>query len=231
MPEAQFTPQTDLNVQPWPGNDEGEAVFTRPTMARFILEDGDLPEIKEKASLALEAAGFPKTDRGKAEAISAFARSAMSYVNDPPMRQSCYRPRYMLCAKGASVCVKLGNCVNMNCALGALLRSAGFDVKVQGIHYGPGIQDHVNVVALLRDEGNKWVECDATTTKPVGYVSSGTKVLCDPLDPKVTGFGVAGGKFVERAGRGMMPPCSPAMHRPSSAPGLRPGSFRSRAEA
>ncbi|MDE2022182.1 MAG: hypothetical protein KGI71_04730 [Patescibacteria group bacterium] len=195
MPDPQFTPQTDLHVEPWPGNDEGEARLTRPTMAKFIVEDGDLPEMRERVSSILEAAGWPKTDRAKVEAICAAARVQMHYVSDAPRRESVYRPRYLWCLRGANLCAKIGDCGNMNAALGAALRAAGFDVKVQGIHYGPNVEDHVNLVVYLRDE-KKWAEADATVNRPVGYVSSGTKVLCDPLDPKVTGFGVAGGAFV-----------------------------------
>ena len=199
--EDNFEPVAKVTTMPWPGNAEGEAKFTRPTMARFIVEDGDLPEIKEKASEALEAAGFPKTDRGKAEAICAFARRAMNYVSDAPMRESVYRPRYLLCVKGAKLCVKIGDCSNMNCALGALMRAAGLDVKVQGIEYGGGAQDHVNIVVYLADE-RKWAEADATTSAPVGSSSPGRKILYDPHDPKVTGAGVAGGVFIG-AGRPM----------------------------
>ena len=136
------------------------------------------------------------------EAILAFARSAMNYTPDPAMRQTCYRPRYMLCAQGAKLCVKIGNCVNMNCALGALLRAAGFDVKVQGIEYGGGAQDHVNILVKLVDERSKWAEADATTNAPVGNVSPGRKLVYDPLNPAVTGAGVAGGAFIG-AGRPM----------------------------
>jgi len=200
--DANFEPVAKVTTVPWPGNAEGEAVYTRPTMAKFIVEDGDLPEMKEKASEALEAAGFPKTDRGKVEAILAFARNVMSYVPDSPMRQTCYRPRYMVCAQGAKLCVRIGNCVNMNCALGALLRAAGFDVKVQGIEYGGGAQDHVNILVKLPDERNLWAEADATTNAPVGYVSLGRKLVYDPLNPAVTGAGVAGGAFIG-AGRPM----------------------------
>ena len=190
--DPNFEPVARVTTVPWPGNAEGEAVYTRPTMAKFIVEDGDLPEMKEKASEALEAAGFPKTDRGKVEAILAFARNVMSYVPDSPMRQTCYRPRYMVCAQGAKLCVRIGNCVNMNCALGALLRAAGFDVKVQGIEYGGGAQDHVNILVRLPDEGGKWYEADATTNAAVGYVSPGKKHVYDPLNPAIAGAGAAG---------------------------------------
>jgi len=200
--DANFEPVAKVTTVPWPGNAEGEAVYTRPTMAKFIVEDGDLPEMKEKASEALEAAGFPKTDRGKVEAILAFARSAMSYVPDSPMRQTCYRPRYMVCAQGAKLCVRIGNCVNMNCALGALLRAAGFDVKVQGIEYGGGAQDHVNILVRLPDEGGKWYEADATTGAAVGYVSPGKKHVYDPLNPAIAGAGAAGAAFIG-AGKAM----------------------------
>lgn len=195
-----WEPVADVTMAPWPGNAEGTELFTRPTMARFIREDGDLPEIKELASEALEQGGWPATDRGKAEALCAYARRKMHYVWDMPYRESVYRPRYLLCARGSKLCVKIGDCGNLNCALGALFRAAGFDVKVQGIDYGPGIQPHVNIIVLLRDERNTWAEADATTDKPVGYVSPGRKEILDPHDPAVTGAGANVGAFIGAAG-------------------------------
>jgi hypothetical protein len=196
-----FTPIAKVNQQPWPGNDAGTAQFTRPTMCQFIIEDGDLPEMRERASQVLEKAGWPKTDRGKVEALTAHVRDTCHYIPDAPYRESVFRPRFLLCLGGANakLCVKIGDCGNMNCALGALCRSAGFDVKVQGIDYGPGIQPHVNIIVLLRDE-KKWAEADATTTKPVGFVSPGKKDLLDPHDPAVTGASAKQGVFIGAAG-------------------------------
>ncbi|MHB8563246.1 MAG: hypothetical protein ACYDDA_04725 [Acidiferrobacteraceae bacterium] len=197
-----FTPIAKVNQQPWPGNDAGTAQFTRPTMCRFIIEDGDLPEMRALASKVLEEAGWPSTDRGKVEALTAYTRAECHYIPDSPYRESVYRPRFLYCLGGADakLCVKIGDCSNMNCALGALCRSAGFDVKVQGIDYGAGIQPHVNIIVLLRDEGGKWAEADATTTKPVGFVSPGKKDVLDPHDPKVTGAAAKQGAFIGAAG-------------------------------
>ena len=201
-PVENWQPQADVNQQPWPGNVEGTAKFTRPTMCKFIVEDGDLPEMKARASQVLEKAGWPATDRGKVEALTAHVRDVCHYIPDAPYRESVYRPRYLLCLGGANakLCVKIGDCSNMNCALGALCRSAGFDVKVQGIDYGPGIQPHVNIIVLLRDEKNRWAEADATTNKPVGFVSPGKKDVLDPHDPKVTGAAAKQGAFIGAAG-------------------------------
>ena len=201
QPVDNWTPTAIVNQQPWPGNTEGTERFTRPTMCKYIIEDGDLPEMRERASQVLEAAGWPATDRGKAEALTAYVRGYCHYIPDAPYRESVFRPRFLLCLRGAfkEMCAKLGDCSNMNCALGALCRSAGFDVKVQGIDYGPGIQPHVNIIVLLRDEGGKWAEADATTTKPVGHVSPGKKDVLDPHDPKVTGAMAKAGAFIGAA--------------------------------
>ena len=50
-------------------------------MAKFIVEDGDLPEMKEKASPGARGGRVAQTDRGKVEAMTApFAR--VNYVPD-----------------------------------------------------------------------------------------------------------------------------------------------------
>jgi hypothetical protein len=202
QPVPDFESTVDVNWQPWPGNAEGTARFTRPTMCKFILEDGDLPEMRALASDVLEKAGWPSTDRGKVEALTAHVRKVCHYIPDQPYRETCVRPRFLFCLPGAKTkaCIKIGDCSNMNCALGALCRSAGFDVKVQGIDYGSGIQPHVNIIVCLRDEGGKWAEADATTTKPVGFVSPGKKDVLDPHDPKVTGAAAKQGAFIGAAG-------------------------------
>lgn len=197
--EPNFDPVADVDRHPWPGNTKGTHTMTYPTMCRFIVEDGDLPEIKEIASAALEAAGWPVTDRGRTEALTAHVRKVCKYIPDPPFRETVYRPRYLLCVKGAKLCVRIGDCSNMNCALGALCRAAGMDVKVQGIDYGSSGLHHVNLVVRLADEGGRWAEADATTDKPVGNVSPGKKSLFDPHDPSMWP-GANRGSFIGAAG-------------------------------
>jgi hypothetical protein len=182
-----------VTVQPWPGNEVG-GTLTIAKMAQFIRDDGDSPAIKSMAGNILRQAGFPKSARDRAQALLDYVRKAVGYVEDQPMREWVQSARITLCVDGAPVCIPIEDCDGMAVALGALLRAAGIDVKIQSIDYGPGVQPHVNLV--FKDDSGHWLEIDATTNRPIGSGSPGKKVLVDPLDPKAVPSSTPDGAFI-----------------------------------
>jgi hypothetical protein len=182
-----------IQREPWPGNAEGQRRFTIPTMARFIREDGQSPEMRAFAGQVLRDAGFPASAQGKAEALLEYVRRAVGYVNDPAMTEMVQRAKHSLCV-GDNLCIPIGDCDDKVVALGALMRAAGLDVKILSVTYGGGAQDHVSL-SFLSDNG-RWLEADPTTTAPIGAASPGRKVAIDPLAPDGAPAGEGNGIFV-----------------------------------
>ena len=203
------------------GRNSGRGDLHAATMAVHRRGRRTCQEITEKTS-TLETQASPRPTAARRRRSARTCARLMSYGHDPPMRQTCFRPQVTAVRRVRSCCVKR-ELRQHDCALGALLRAAGLDVKVLGIEYGGGAQDHVNISGEADDEGNRWVEVDCDHTTPGGLRVSGRKLHHDPLNPAVTGAGVAGGAFWAQDDQRGRWPFSP-LARPSSAAPSAPAS-------
>ena len=188
-----------VQTSPWPGNAHGLKRFTIPTAARFIVQGGDNPKVKGKATQILQAAGFPRKKRDIAQCVLDWVRKNFGYIEDQTLREWIQSAVVSLCLEDE--CIVAGDCDDHQVLMGALLRALGVDVKLALIE-NSGSQAHVLVV--FQSDDGRWLEIDSTVPdRPIGHVSMGRKTLFDPHDPKVAPTDLPDGAFIG-VGRAMV---------------------------
>lgn len=176
-----------INVQPY--KDTNQSLLE---VCKKIVEGRNDPAVRGWAGDVLLAAGDPKTNVAKAQALLDAFRAQTTYQPDPTNSEMLVSAAGTLCLR-PGLCVRARDCDDGCIAVGAACASVAIPIAVVHAVFGAGKQEHV--LLAVEDERGNLYEVDPSSSFDVGVTTPGTKTMMDPFDPKL-GFASASGDFV-----------------------------------
>lgn len=146
----------------YPEGEAGIQKSLREICAR-VREGAPTPIMRSFAGNVLRQAGFPRTNRERATALCNHVKNTVGYAHDPPGTELIQSAAVTLCVEGAPVCIPLGDCDDVSCALATLCAASGMEVEIVRQFFGSDHQQHVLCEAKLED--GSWFPLDATSPK------------------------------------------------------------------
>lgn len=189
---AQNDARSGVNIKRrrYPDGEEGILLSLRE-ICRLAREGSVTAVMRSFAGKILREAGYPKTVKGKLEAILDYVRTHVGYVPDPVGAESISAAVVTLCAPDqhghVAICIPIGDCDDLTTCVLTLILAIGINAEVVRQFYGDGIQQHVFVEA--QDERGNWLALDPSTTLPVGHKAKAKReTRMSPMDDKAIGL-------------------------------------------
>lgn len=148
-----------------PGGADGALLSARKIAEQILLDRNDY-RVRAWATQVLKAAGNPKGDIAKAQAILDEFRHKTTYVPDPVNTEFLAATKYTLCLDENGVCIPGPDCDDSVIAVGSALLTIGLFVRIVLQAYDrSGVPTHV-LLGIRTPQG--LVKIDPTTDRPVG---------------------------------------------------------------
>lgn len=148
--------------KPYPDGEAGIRMSLEQICAK-VKESSPTPVFRSFAGNILRQAKFPRTNEEKARTLYDHVKATVGYTHDPPGTELVQAAPITLCVEGAPICIPIGDCDDIVCALASLCAACGLEVEIVRQFFGDGHQQHV--ICEVRLENGKWFPLDATTSR------------------------------------------------------------------
>lgn len=156
------TPQVPFIRKPYPEGEPGIRM-SLDTICLKVRESAPTPVFRSFAGNILRQAFFPRSNEQKATALYNHVKHTVGYTHDPPGTELVQAAPITLCVEGAPICIPIGDCDDIVCALASLCAACGLEVEIVRQIFGDGHQQHV--ICEVKLENGKWFPLDATTSR------------------------------------------------------------------